>query len=181
MSFSLKYVWRKTVRHERRKFRLSELPVGILAGAFVAIATTGAQAEPVRIAASPASADPVQLVPVEVEEPASVALQAVASAQPKTEEPASAEPQVAQSDEDDAKAEAEQEPEAFPSETLTDRAGVETLSDVVRYAVLNHPAVKRAIAEKNNAEFAVDEEYAEPGTVLREGQEVAVMPPVQGG
>ena len=28
---------------------------------------------------------------------------------------------------------------------------------------------------------AVDQEYADRGEVLREGQEVAVMPPVQGG
>jgi outer membrane protein TolC len=136
-------------RHERRKFRLSELPVGILAGAFVAIAATGVQAEPARIAASPSSADPVQLVPLEPQDPAPAA------------------PQVAQSGEDDTKASGEddtkaveEEAEAFPPETLTDRAGVETLSDVVRYAVLNHPSVKRAIAEKNGSEFAVDEEFA---------------------
>jgi outer membrane protein TolC len=128
---------------------LSELPVGILAGAFVAIAATGVQAEPARIAASPSSADPVQLVPLEPQDPAPAA------------------PQVAQSGEDDTKASGEddtkaveEEAEAFPPETLTDRAGVETLSDVVRYAVLNHPSVKRAIAEKNGSEFAVDEEFA---------------------
>jgi hypothetical protein len=139
---------------------LSTLPVGILAGAFVAIATTAAQAESARVAASPSSADPVQLVPAEVGETPPVVPQAAASAQPQAEEPAPVEPQVAQSDEGDAKAEVEQEPEAFPPETLTDRAGIETLSDVVRYAVLNHPAVKQTIATKKGSEFAVDEEYA---------------------
>lgn len=29
--------------------------------------------------------------------------------------------------------------------------------------------------------FAVDEEYVPPGTVLREGQTMALIPPVQGG
>jgi adhesin transport system outer membrane protein len=139
---------------------LSTLPVGILAGAFVAIATTAVQAESARVAASPSSADPVQLVPAEVGETPPVVPQAAASAQPQAEEPAPVEPQVAQSDEGDAKAEVEQEPEAFPPETLTDRAGIETLSDVVRYAVLNHPAVKQTIATKKGSEFAVDEEYA---------------------
>jgi outer membrane protein TolC len=159
MSFSPKYVGEKTVRHERRKFRLSELPVGILAGAFVAIAATGVQAEPARIAASPSSADPVQLVPLEPQDPAPAAPQTVTSTQPGEKAPVPAAPQVAQSGEDDTKA-VEEEAEAFPPETLTDRAGVETLSDVVRYAVLNHPSVKRAIAEKNGSEFAVDEEFA---------------------
>jgi adhesin transport system outer membrane protein len=34
------------------------------------------------------------------------------------------------------------------------------LGDVVRYAVLNHPAIKQSVAIKNGSEFAVDEEYA---------------------
>jgi hypothetical protein len=58
----------------------------------------------------------------------------VTSTQPGEKAPAPAAPQVAQSGEDDTKASGEddtkaveEEAEAFPPETLTDRAGVETL------------------------------------------------------
>jgi adhesin transport system outer membrane protein len=130
------------------------LPIGVLASAFVAVAMAGAETGAAKIAATPSSEEPVQLVPAEGQ-PANTPQVAPATSQ----EAASVEPQVAQSGEGEAK-DAQEEPDAFPPETLTDRAGVETLGDVVRYAVLNHPAIKQSVAVKHGSEFAVDEEYA---------------------
>jgi len=140
MSFNRMYLGEKTLRHERRKFRLSYLPIGVLASAFVAVAMAGAETGAAKIAATPSSEEPVQLVPAEGQ-PANTPQVAPATSQ----EAASVEPQVAQSGEGEAK-DAQEEPDAFPPETLTDRAGVETLGDVVRYAVLNHPVTGSSLA-----------------------------------
>ena len=159
MSFNRMYLGEKTLRHERRKFRLSCLPIGALASAFVAVAVAGAEPGSAKIAAAPSSEEPVQLVPAEAQPANTPQVAPATSQEAASQEAASVEPQVAQSGEGEAK-DAQEEPEAFPPETLTDRAGVETLGDVVRYAVLNHPAIKQSVAVKHGSEFAVDEEYA---------------------
>lgn len=41
-----------------------------------------------------------------------------------------------------------------------------------------HPAVAAA---RGSARIAVGNEYAEPGTELRDGDEISLIPPVQGG
>ena len=59
MSFNRMYLGEKTLRHERRKFRLSCLPIGALASAFVAVAIAGAETGAAKIAATPSSEEPV--------------------------------------------------------------------------------------------------------------------------
>jgi hypothetical protein len=110
MSFNRMYLGEKTLRHERRKFRLSCLPIGALASAFVAVAVAGAEPGSAKIAAAPSSEEPVQLVPAEAQ-PAKVA--PATSQEAASQEAASVEPQVAQSGEGEAK-DAQEEPEAFP-------------------------------------------------------------------
>ncbi len=58
---------------------------------------------------------------------------------------------------------------------LGDRATLRDLLDAVR---AEHPGLK---AFEGSLLLAVNHEFAEPDTVLREGDEVAVMPPVSGG
>jgi len=132
MSFNRMYLGEKTLRHERRKFRLSYLPIGVLASAFVAVAMAGAETGAAKIAATPSSEEPVQLVPAKGQPVKTPQVAPATSQEAASQEAASVEPQVAQSGEGEAK-DAQEEPDAFPPETLTDRAGVETLGAVQSY------------------------------------------------
>ncbi len=58
---------------------------------------------------------------------------------------------------------------------LAERA---TLRDLLDAVLTRHPALE---ALEPSLLLAVNHEFAEPGTLLREGDEVAIMPPVSGG
>jgi len=53
-----------------------------------------------------------------------------------------------------------------------------TLSDLKAKLLELHPDLESVL---NHAMFAIDSEYADPDQPLREGAEVAIIPPVSGG
>jgi molybdopterin converting factor subunit 1 len=53
-----------------------------------------------------------------------------------------------------------------------------TAADLLAALAASHPALKGWVAFLR---LAVNQEYADPGTVLRDGDAVAVIPPVSGG
>jgi MoaE-MoaD fusion protein len=53
-----------------------------------------------------------------------------------------------------------------------------TVADAI-VALSRHPALGNVVA--NGCVMAVNREYAEPGTPLRAGDELALIPPVSGG
>ena len=66
-------------------------------------------------------------------------------------------------------------------ETLSPPESVVTVSDLVTYLAnldLRHAA---AFKDRETVRCAVNQEFADPATILRPGDEVAFFPPVTGG
>ncbi|NWF80408.1 MAG: molybdopterin converting factor subunit 1 [Chloroflexi bacterium] len=64
-----------------------------------------------------------------------------------------------------------------PELTLAQPAGA-TLGEVWAHLVVEHPALARYTGRLL---FAVNQQFADPTTVLHDGDEVAFIPPVSGG
>ena len=69
----------------------------------------------------------------------------------------------------------------FSEETLTPPAGVETVAALVAYLAGLDPRHASAFKDRKTVRCAVNQEFADPDTVLRPGDEVAFFPPVTGG
>ena len=58
---------------------------------------------------------------------------------------------------------------------------VKTVEDLINYLSENDAALKAAFEEMPRLRFAVNQEMAKESTVLKDGDEVAFIPPVTGG
>lgn len=64
------------------------------------------------------------------------------------------------------------------AETRIELPDGSTAADAWRALTLRHPVLE---AYSSSVSCAVNEEYARPGTPIRDGDEVAFLPPVSGG
>ena len=63
-------------------------------------------------------------------------------------------------------------------ETLALQAGETTVADLIAILTERHPT---AFQNPRSIRCAVNQEFADPSTILRTGDEVAFFPPVTGG
>jgi sulfur-carrier protein len=66
-------------------------------------------------------------------------------------------------------------------ETVSPPASVATVADLVGYLANLDQRHAAAFKERKTVRCAVNQEFADPATVLRPGDEVAFFPPVTGG
>lgn len=66
-------------------------------------------------------------------------------------------------------------------ETLSPPASVVTVADLVAYLAGLDQRHAAAFKDRETVRCAVNQEFADPATVLRPGDEVAFFPPVTGG
>ena len=66
-------------------------------------------------------------------------------------------------------------------ETIAPPATVVTVADLVAYLAGRDPRHASAFKNRETVRCAVNQEFADPATVLRPGDEVAFFPPVTGG
>jgi len=66
-------------------------------------------------------------------------------------------------------------------ETVTLPAGVTTVADLIAWLAERSPGHASAFANLRTVRCAVNQDFAEPATRLRPGDEVAFFPPVTGG
>ena len=66
-------------------------------------------------------------------------------------------------------------------ETLDPPASVTTVAELITYLATLDERHAAAFVTRATVRCAVNQEFAEPGTVLRPGDEVAFFPPVTGG
>jgi molybdopterin converting factor subunit 1 len=68
-----------------------------------------------------------------------------------------------------------------PEETLSAPSSVVTVADLVVYLANLDPRHAAAFKDRETIRCAVNQEFADPTTILRPGDEVAFFPPVTGG
>ena len=66
-------------------------------------------------------------------------------------------------------------------ETVSPPDHVVTVADLVAYLAELDPRHAVAFKDRGTVRCAVNQEFADPGTILRPGDEVAFFPPVTGG
>jgi len=66
-------------------------------------------------------------------------------------------------------------------ESVTPPPDVTTVGDLVAWLVARSPGHASAFANRRTVRCAVNQEFADPGTPLHPGDEVAFFPPVTGG
>ncbi len=66
-------------------------------------------------------------------------------------------------------------------ETLALPAGTTTVADLIALLASRGPGHATAFQNRRTVRCAVNQEFAEPATVLKAGDEVAFFPPVTGG
>ncbi len=66
-------------------------------------------------------------------------------------------------------------------EQVTPPAEVGNVSALTDWLIARSPAHARAFAARATIRAAVNQEFADPGTTIRPGDEVAFFPPVTGG
>ncbi len=66
-------------------------------------------------------------------------------------------------------------------EMVTPPAGVTTVGQLMEWLAARSPGHASAFANRRTVRCAVNQEFAEPGTPLHEGDEIAFFPPVTGG
>ena len=66
-------------------------------------------------------------------------------------------------------------------EEVTVTAGIATVADLLGLLRARGPAHARAFADTSSVRCAVNQEFAQPDTPVRPGDEVAFFPPVTGG
>jgi sulfur-carrier protein len=66
-------------------------------------------------------------------------------------------------------------------ETISPPASVVTLADLVLYLADLDERHAAAFKDRKTVRCAVNQEFADPATILRQGDEIAFFPPVTGG
>jgi molybdopterin converting factor subunit 1 len=66
-------------------------------------------------------------------------------------------------------------------ETISPPDSVTTVADLVVYLANLDPRHAAAFKDRKTVRCAVNQEFADPATILRPGDEVAFFPPVTGG
>jgi molybdopterin converting factor subunit 1 len=66
-------------------------------------------------------------------------------------------------------------------ETISPPESVTTVADLVVYLANLDPRHAAAFKDRKTVRCAVNQEFADPATILRSGDEVAFFPPVTGG
>jgi len=64
------------------------------------------------------------------------------------------------------------------SETSVDLPGASVAGDVLSFLISQYPEMQRF---RSYIRIAVNESYVDPGFVLHDGDEIAIIPPVSGG
>ena len=60
-------------------------------------------------------------------------------------------------------------------------AGIDTVADLVDYLAMRDPCHAAAFQNRRTVRCAVNQEFADPSSPVRPGDEVAFFPPVTGG
>jgi sulfur-carrier protein len=66
-------------------------------------------------------------------------------------------------------------------ESVTPPAGVRTVGDLIAWLTERSPGHASAFANRKTVRCAVNQDFADPATPVRPGDEVAFFPPVTGG
>jgi molybdopterin converting factor subunit 1 len=66
-------------------------------------------------------------------------------------------------------------------ESVTPPASVRTVGDLIAWLMERSPGHASAFANRRTVRCAVNQDFADPATPLRPGDEVAFFPPVTGG
>ena len=66
-------------------------------------------------------------------------------------------------------------------ETVTPPQSIETVAALVDWLAARSPGHEAAFANRRTVRCAVNQEFADPSTPVRPGDEVAFFPPVTGG
>ena len=68
-----------------------------------------------------------------------------------------------------------------PGEDVSPPASVTTVGSLLDWLETRGPAYKAALADRRAVRVAVNQDYVRPEHPVREGDEVAIFPPVTGG